>query len=235
MPTAVRAREIGRRFAGRWALSGVSVEVEAGESVLLYGPNGAGKTTLLRVLSSAIAPTRGEVEIFGKPAIEQRAMLALLTHADGHYDELSGFDNLELAARLGNLRGDVPRLLDRVGLGARGGDPVRTYSAGMRKRLSFARLLLKAPQVAMFDEPYAALDGAGHTFVDELFAELRARGATVIVSTHQVSRVAPMCHRAVRIDAGKIVWQGAGPDAVRTTHALDEVAPAPAATSAVAP
>lgn len=224
MPVALAAHDLGRRFGGRWALSGVSLTVEHGQSVLVYGPNGAGKTTLLRVLSSAIAPTRGRVELFGKPALEQRARLALLTHADGHYDELSGLDNLELAARLGHLRGDLRAILERVGLAARAGDPVRAYSAGMRKRLSFARLLLKAPDVAMFDEPYAALDGAGHTFVDGLFAELRARGATVLVSTHQVARVAPMCDRAVRIDAGRVAWQGAGPDAVGAAQALDEVA-----------
>ncbi len=214
MKAAVIAAEVGRRFAGRWALSGVDLEVAKGETVLLHGPNGAGKTTLLRVLSSAIAPTRGTVTVFGAPVIEQRHRLALLTHADGHYDELSGRDNLELAASLGQLRGDLGALLERVGLARRADDPVRTYSAGMRKRLSFARLLLKSPEITMFDEPYAALDTAGHTFVDELFAELRARGATVLISTHQVARVAPMCDRAVRIDLGKVVWQGRGVDVV---------------------
>ncbi len=204
MPPAIAATEVGRRFAGRWALRGASFEVGEGHTVLVYGPNGAGKTTLLRVLASALEPTSGSVSLYGQPAISQRARIGLLSHADGHYDDLSGADNLRVASRLGRLAGDVEAALERVGLAQRAQDLVRTYSAGMRKRLAFARLLLKAPDLVLLDEPYAALDTEGQGLVDELLAELRARGATVMVSTHQVARVAPRCDGALVVENGRV-------------------------------
>jgi len=205
---AILATAVGRRFAGRWAVRDVSLTVAQGESVLVHGANGSGKTTLLRVLSSAISPTVGSVTVLGKPAVEARSKVGLLSHADGHYDELSGRDNLELAVKLGHLPDRIEAVLERVGLAARAGDAVRGYSAGMRKRLAFARLLLKAPPVVLMDEPYAALDPAGHQFVDELCAEFSAQGATVLISTHQVGRVAQWCDRAIRMDQGRLGWSG---------------------------
>ncbi|MSQ03591.1 MAG: heme ABC exporter ATP-binding protein CcmA [Myxococcales bacterium] len=204
MPPAIAATEVGRRFAGRWALRGASFDVGEGQTVLVQGANGAGKTTLLRVLASALEPTSGSVRLFGESARSQRARVGLLSHADGHYDDLSGAENLRVAARLGRLPGDAAALLGRVGLAARADDLVRTYSAGMRKRLAFARLLLKSPDLVLLDEPYAALDAEGQGLVDELLAELRARGATVVVSTHQVDRVAPRCDAALVVENGRV-------------------------------
>lgn len=200
----VEARGVGRRLGGRWALRDVNLTVGSGQMVLLHGPNGSGKTTLLRVLSSALSPTVGTVQLFGNVAIEQRSRLGLLSHADGHYDELSGRDNLHLASALGRLKGSVPAVLERVGLHARADDPVRAYSAGMRKRLSFARLLLKDPPLVLLDEPYSALDPEGHNFVDGLLAEFRAEGRTVIVSTHQISRVGRWSTLSIRLEAGRV-------------------------------
>jgi ABC-type multidrug transport system ATPase subunit len=132
----------------------------------------------------------------------------LLSHADGHYDELSGRDNLQLARELGSLPGDVDAVLDAVGLAGRAGDAVRGYSAGMRKRLSFARLLLKRARVVFLDEPYAALDPGGHALVDRVLADLRNAGATVLVSTHQLARVAALADEALRLDGGRLAWRG---------------------------
>lgn len=216
---AVLASLVGRRFAGRWAIRGISLEIESGARVLVHGANGSGKTTLLRVLASAISPTSGSVTVLGEPAIEARRHIGLLSHADGHYDELSGRDNLELAVKLGRLSGNIPGVLDRVGLTSRAGDAVRGYSAGMRKRLAFARLLLKSPKVVFLDEPYAALDPAGHDFVDELCAEFSARGATVLVSTHQVGRVAQWCGSAIRLDGGTLGWTGPASEVLAAVHA----------------
>ena len=209
---AIEAVGAGRRFLGRWALRDVSFVLPEGAALLVHGANGAGKTTLLRVIASALTPNTGHVRLFGGPPADARARVGLLSHADGHYDDLSGRDNLEAAQRLGRLVGSVPAVLEQVGLAARADDPVRQYSAGMRKRLAFARLLLKSPALALFDEPYAALDADGHRLVDALFRELRERGTTVVVSTHQVARVAPMCTYAAQLEGGRLVAFG------RTAH-----------------
>lgn len=211
---ALLAAGVGRRFLGRWAVRNVSFELPAGALLLVHGANGAGKTTLLRVLASALSPTEGSVSVFGGPPSDSRARLSLLSHADGHYDELSGRDNLEAARRLGNLSGNVGEVLSRVGLATRADDPVRQYSAGMRKRLAFARVLLKSPALALFDEPYAALDADGHVLVDTLFRDLHAAGTTLVVSTHQVGRVAPISTHTAELASGRLVAFGrAGTDA----------------------
>ncbi len=206
---AIRAQNLTRRLGRTWALCGVDLEVQPGRSLMLFGANGAGKTTLVRVLATALRPTSGTLHVFGTPPDDAtRRRIGLLSHADGHYDDLSARENLALAASLGDPVGSVVEVLDRVGLGPRADDTVGTFSAGMRKRLAFARLLLKDPEIVLLDEPYAQLDPAGHEFVDTLLAELRARGKTVVVSTHMVPRVATVCHDAVQLEKGRIRWSG---------------------------
>ena len=211
----LEALGVGRRLGGRWALRDVSVAVRRGESVMLHGPNGSGKTTLLRVLASALSPTTGTVRTFGGEPRENRRRIGLLSHADGHWDELSGLDNLELARSLGKFSGSVAEVLDRVGLTSRAGDPVRAYSAGMRKRLAFARLLLKNPELILLDEPYAALDADGHGFVDELLNSFSGAGRTLIVSTHQTSRVRRFCDRELVLAEGRLATGHVAPGASR--------------------
>lgn len=212
---ALEATGLARRHGRRWAVRGVDLRVEPGRAVMLMGANGSGKTTLIRVLGTALAPSAGKLSLFGQaPGPSVRARVAMLSHADHHYDDLSARENLAIAARLGPRPDmDVDALLERVGLGARNDDAVRTFSAGMRKRLAFARLLGKRAELVLLDEPYAGLDPAGGRFVDELVHELRAAGTTVIVSTHQIVRVATLCDDAVLLDAGRVRWRGKAADA----------------------
>ncbi len=215
----VVAERLARRHGARWAVRGVDLDVERGRALMVVGSNGSGKTTLIRLLGTALAPTAGSLKLFGQPiGPAVRARVAMLSHADHHYDDLSARENLRVSARLGPRRAELDEagldaLLERVGLGTRGDDIVRTFSAGMRKRLAFARLLWKRAELVLLDEPYAGLDPAGGRFVDGLIGELRAAGTTVIVSTHQVARVAALCDDAVLLDAGRVSWRGNAADA----------------------
>ncbi len=209
-PPAIAAHDVTRRLGRTWALRGVDLDVAPGRSLMLFGANGAGKTTLIRVLGTALRPTAGTVRIFGEaPSDAIRPRVGMLSHADGHYDDLTAEENLALAAGLGTPTRTVADVLEQVGLAGRTRDGVGTFSAGMRKRLAFARLLLKDPDLVLLDEPYAQLDPAGHAFVDGLLADLRARGKTVVVSTHMVERVARLCEDAVQMTNGRISWAGA--------------------------
>lgn len=177
---------------------------------MVVGANGSGKTTLLRILATALRPSAGKLELLGKPwGFAVREEVCLLSHADGHYDDLTARENLRLAGR-----GGVDEVLAAVGLDQRGDDIVRGFSAGMRKRLGFARVLLKKPPIVLLDEPYAALDPEGARFVDTLVGQLRDGGTTLIVSTHQVARAAKLCDDAVRLDLGKVIWTGPAAQAV---------------------
>ena len=214
----VHARDLCRRYGRRWALARVDLELAPGERLLVIGANGGGKTTLLRVLSTATQPTRGTLRLFGlDPAREPEAVrrrLALLTHLPSLYDDLSGTENMRILARLLRRSLDVRPWLDQVGLDDRP-DPVRSYSAGMRKRLSFARMLIQEPELALIDEPYGQLDPDGFLLVDRLVAELSRRGTTVILASHQVERAAQLCERGLLLHQGLPRWSGPAGDAPR--------------------
>jgi heme exporter protein A len=221
-PLALEAENLARGYGDRWALSGLNLQLAAGRSLLLAGPNGAGKTTMLRLLATTLRPNEGRLEVFGvdpiKNPMEARRHIALLSHRTQLYGELTAAENLSVAANLLGLARDaerVPDLLRRVGLEGRGDDRVRTYSAGMRKRLAFARLLLQDPKIVLLDEPYGQLDPSGFAFVDSLVKQFIAEGRTLVLSTHLLERAAPLLRAGLILGAGRMAWVGAANDLPR--------------------
>ena len=220
MTVAIEAKLLARRYGRRWALADVTFHVEPGTVMMIAGRNGAGKSTLLRVLATAIRPDRGAVTIGGFDVVRDREdvrkLTALLAHQNYLYESLTARENLEVVANhLGVLRARVASLLERVGLGARGDDVVSTFSAGMRKRLSFARVLLQEPRVVLLDEPYGALDPPGFDLVDNVIGELKASGASILMATHQWERAARLCDHALVLEQGVVAWQGPASEVTR--------------------
>jgi heme exporter protein A len=203
---------LARRFGPRWVLARVTVHVPRGGALLLLGANGSGKTTLLRCIASALAPHEGRILLDGESIWEHRQRLrrdiALLSHDTALYDDLSASQNLQVWARMGGYEADVPALLERVGLQATGPKPVRAFSAGMRRRLALARALLKRPRLVLFDEPFSALDAQGRDVVAEVLRDVRAQGATLVLSTHHPGIGGRFCDDAIRIEAGQVAWRG---------------------------
>jgi heme exporter protein A len=192
----------------------------AGNSLLVVGANGAGKTTLLRMLATSLRPTSGDLKIFGvRPEddlLGVRRRLGLVSHRTHLYDDLTATELLEVTASIAGMQHSPDRdgaLLCRVGLEGRGGDVIRGFSAGMRKRLSFARLLLQDPEIILLDEPYGQLDVAGVEFVDRLIAEFIAAGKTLVMSTHQVERGARLLKSGLVLASGRMDWVGSAADA----------------------
>jgi heme exporter protein A len=216
---ALQTEGLSRGYGRRWALAGLNLRMKPGNSLLVAGSNGAGKTTLLRLLATTLRPTSGSLRIFGIDPVADpmaaRRKLGLLSHRTHLYDDLTARETLSIAARLGRFGRDPvrdDRLLERVGLTGRGDDVVRGFSAGMRKRLSFARLLLQDPDVVLIDEPYGQLDPAGFDFVDGLLTELREAGKTLVVSSHRVDRSATLVKSGLVLAGGKMFWVGDAPD-----------------------
>ena len=208
MDFAVEADQVARRYGRRWALAGVSFRIPAGSVVMLAGRNGSGKSTLLRVLGTAIRPDQGRAVVGGFDVVRDREdvrrQVALLSHYTYLYESLSARENLSVAARVIG-RQSWNGLLEEVGLAGRADDPVSTYSAGMRKRLSFARVLLQEPKIVLLDEPYGQLDPEGFALVDAVVRRFRDSGATVIIATHQVERVASYADVHIHLEAGRVV------------------------------
>ena len=210
-PPAVATIDLARLFAGSAALAGVSLTVEGGRAVALLGPNGAGKTTLLRLLATAIRPSFGSARVDGldldRDADLVRQRVAYLSHATGLYDELTARENLEFAAvMLGtpDRSARVRRALDDMGLGPRADDRVRSFSAGMRKRLALGRLLLSQASLVLLDEPMAALDDDGMALVEQLLDAWKEVGVTVLVAAHSTDRLDAHLDARVVLDRGLV-------------------------------
>ncbi|MEW6433685.1 MAG: heme ABC exporter ATP-binding protein CcmA [Myxococcota bacterium] len=207
---AIELKDVSKRFGPRWGVSRLSYTLAPGRSLLLTGHNGSGKTTLLRMISTATFPTLGQIRLFGKETREHRAELrpqvALLSHANFLYEDLTASQNLTLAARLMGLP-DAPQtvagVLERVGLAARAHNPVRQFSAGMRKRVAIARLLLKAPRLALLDEPFGELDPAGIAQMEGLIRELQERGSTVVLATHLIEQGESLTQERLHLEQGR--------------------------------
>jgi len=205
-------RAVGKIYAGRRALHGVTVSFEPGRVAAVLGPNGAGKTTLLGILSTLVSPSSGEV-LWGKERLlrgsELRSQIGYVGHDPGLYGDLTARENLRFFCALHGSAATadrIDRLLARVGLGDVPSDAVaRTFSRGMQQRLALARALAHDPSLLLFDEPSAALDPAGAAWLQaELTAE-RAAGRTVVLVTHDLEAAAAIADQVVILRRGRVV------------------------------
>jgi heme exporter protein A len=205
---AIEVEKLARRYGRRWALADVTFQLAAGRVMMVAGRNGSGKSTLFRVLSTAIRPDLGVGKVGGYDVVHEREdvrrISALLAHQSYLYESLSAKENLDVVARFLGIDNEK-EILERVGLAQRADDPVATFSAGMRKRLSFARVLLQKPDIVFFDEPYGQLDPEGFRLVDAVVQELKARGATVLIATHQVEHVVSYADCSITLEAGRLI------------------------------
>jgi heme exporter protein A len=162
--------------------------LRGGEVVLIEGDNGSGKTSLLKVLSGLLEPTSGEVLLNGTPLTLARLshQVALLGHLLGLKTELTSVENLRFAVGLGGIRsGITPQLaLASVGLEGYEDQPLRTMSAGQKKRVALARLLLVPAGLWLLDEPYANLDRGGIELVNRLLDHHARRGGAALITSH---------------------------------------------------
>ncbi|MCY3832599.1 MAG: heme ABC exporter ATP-binding protein CcmA [Chloroflexi bacterium] len=200
------------------ALQEVDFTLARGEFALLLGANGSGKSTLLRLLSGLSKPSAGSVRIGGwelpGEAMAIRAQIGLVAHRPLLYDNLTARENLAFFGRLYGIdraecEGRSRDLLRQVGLWRRADTLVRTFSRGMKQRLSIARAILHRPDVLLLDEPFSGLDQTAAESLDQLLATARQEGRTIILSTHQLERAPPTGERALILSRGRIAYDGA--------------------------
>ncbi len=215
--TIIQVENLSKAFGLLPALRGLDFSVERGESVLLFGANGSGKSTLLRLLSGLSKPTAGSIRIGGwelpREAMAVRAQIGLVAHRPLLYESLTATENLVFFGKLYGIKADEreargDELLRQAGLDQRAHTLVRTFSRGMKQRLSIARALLHQPDILLLDEPYSGLDQAACERLDELLAGAKHAGRTVILSTHQVARAPKTAERALVLSGGKIAFDG---------------------------
>jgi heme exporter protein A len=185
--TAVEVEGLARHYGEREALSGLTLSLASGQTLVVFGPNGAGKTTLLRVLATLLRPHAGSVRVLGESlphdAWAVRGRIGLLGHEPLLYRELTARENLRFHARLhgvGERR--VQDVLELVGMQRRAEEPLRTLSRGMVQRVAVARTVLHEPELLLLDEPRSNLDPAAVELLDPLIGA--SCGCTRVICSH---------------------------------------------------
>jgi ABC-type multidrug transport system ATPase subunit len=198
------------------AVDDLSFSVFPGDVFGFLGQNGAGKSTTIRMLLTLIRPDAGQIRVFGMDLQRHRrevlSKVGAVIEKPDLYGYLTGMENLSLFARMSGRRIDrkvLNETMELVGLSARGGDKVRTYSQGMKQRLGIACALVHDPELIILDEPTNGLDPQGIADIRNLILSLsRERGKTFLISSHLLSEIELMANRMVIIDRGKKVVEG---------------------------
>ena len=206
--------DLARRYGEITALDGVTLEVREGEIVGLVGANGAGKSTLLRAAAGLLVPDRGRVRIAGvdlaQSPLEAKRRLGFAAEEPEFYEELSAAEYLAFVAAVRGLdpaaaRDRAHTLLERLDLAARADEPVRHYSHGMRKKVSFIAAALHRPAVLLCDEAFEGFDAPSALAAREELQALAAAGCATLFSSHVTETVERLCDRALILERGRLV------------------------------
>jgi ABC-2 type transport system ATP-binding protein len=230
--SSVVLRDLRREYDGREVVRGVSLEVREGEIFGLLGPNGAGKTTLLSMISTRLRPTSGDVWVHGKHVVHDvdaaRRLLNVAPQEEALYPTLTATENLAFFAELYGVpraerRHAVAEALAAVGLTGRKDDRVDTYSGGMRRRLNLGCALVSGPRVVLLDEPTVAVDPQSRAHIFDAVRALRARGTTILYTTHHLQEAEELCDRIAIMDEGRVVACGTLPELLALSSTTEVV------------
>ncbi len=210
----LQAKDVVKSYDGRTVVNRVSFEVGPGEIFALLGPNGAGKTTLIRMITDILRPDSGDILWEGRPTrLRGTQRVAYLPEERGLYRRTRV---LETVAYYGELKGlgaaearaAAAKLLERVELAEWADKQVQALSKGMQQKVQMCTVLLGGPKLLILDEPFTGLDPLNVLLLEEMLQEVRAAGATVLLSTHQMNKIEELCDRALMINHGHMVLYG---------------------------
>ncbi len=207
--TSIRVEKVTRLFGATAALRGVSHTFEPGTITFVQGPNGAGKSTLMGIVGTVLRPTSGVVRYdpFGSDLQMARRHIGWVGHDSHCYRDLTGQENVRLAARLFGMNDDVnlEDTCQRVGATKFWNQPVGTLSRGQRQRIALARALVHSPSVLLLDEPSTGLDAATTARFDDVLIEERDRGRIVIVISHREGWAERVGAEHLMLERGRLV------------------------------
>lgn len=219
--TCILTRDVIRKFDDKQVLHGISLTVNQGEIFGLLGPSGSGKTTFVKLIAGIDEATSGHIEVLGTPMPKLSMMnrIGYMAQSDALYTELTAKENLSFFGSLFGLRGAklherIQAVMELVDLTAHLKRPVRTFSGGMKRRLSLAIALLHEPQVLVLDEPTVGIDPVLRKAIWDELADLSRQGTSIIVTTHVMDE-ADKCHRLGMVRDGKLIATGTPDELLR--------------------
>ncbi len=231
MTAVVRANDLVKRYGGFTAVDGISFDIPPARCIGVLGPNGAGKTTTLRMILGMTPMTAGSLEVFGLPMPAQgraiRRRIGVVPQVDNLDPDFRVDENLEVHASYfgidaATVQARLPALLAFANLSERRHAKTDTLSGGMKRRLTIARALINDPELVILDEPTTGLDPqARHVIWSRLMA-LRARGTTLLLTTHYMEEAERLCDELLIMDHGRMLDRGT-PRALIRRHVEPEV------------
>ncbi len=207
---AISVQDLAYSYGDVIAVRGISFEVQPGEILGFLGPNGAGKSTTIKMLIGQLTPQKGAARILGRDVTlddpEVQAQIGVCFEEKNLYLNMSAKENLEFFASLFGIKDlDVMEVLRRVGLADRADDRVSSYSKGMRQRMMISRSFINKPKVLFLDEPTDGLDPVSSAAIRATIKEEAARGAAVLLTTHDMFEADELSDRVAFINDGTIV------------------------------
>lgn len=212
---------VGLRGVKLRAVDHLDLRIAAGQIYGLLGPNGSGKSTTIKLILGLLEPTAGECRIFGVPGgrVESRRDVGYLPESPYFYRHLTGRELVRFYARICGLGGAtlaarLDEVIGWVGLTEAADRRVGTYSKGMLQRIGLAQALVHDPRLVILDEPTAGVDPLGAAAMCELILQLKARGKTVLITSHLLGQIEDICDRVAILDRGHLILEGAVRDLV---------------------
>jgi len=207
--TIISVKNLVKNYGNFQAVKGISFEVNEGEIFGLLGPNGAGKSTTLEIIETLREKTSGEVIVDGlnldKSPDEIKKIIGVQLQSSGYYPGLNLLQLIELFCGLYNREVNPTELLEMVNLKDKAKAKFKELSGGQKQRFSVATTLINEPRIIFLDEPTTGLDPQARRSLWELVKNIRARGTTVIITTHYMDEAEYLCDRVAIIDSGKII------------------------------
>ncbi|CAG4920039.1 unnamed protein product, partial [Acidithrix sp. C25] len=210
----VRTEGLTKKYGDKIAVNSVDLTIPRGVAFGYLGPNGAGKTTLIRMLLGLTPSTSGQMWMLGEKVPEHRSLalakVGAIVEEPRFHEYMTALENLRIAAAVRGPEAEkrIGESLERVGLGERSKDKVKSYSLGMRQRLGIARCLLTDPELLILDEPMNGLDPAGIMEFRLLIRAFVGEGRTVVISSHLLDEIEKTCDAVSIVDQGQIIRQG---------------------------
>ena len=225
----IKVERVTKRFGDNIALNQISFSINEGEIFGFLGPSGSGKTTMINILTGQLQANSGKTELLGKDS--QKLLpsdfeeLGLVGDTSGYYEKLSLYNNLLLFARLyGVSKSRIEDILKQVGLYDSKDTPAEKLSTGMRQRMLLARALINYPKVLFLDEPTSGLDPTTSKKIHKLLQELKERGTTIFLTTHDMNEATLLCDNLALLNKGDLIEQGSPGEIIQKYNTEKKVA-----------
>ncbi len=221
-------RDVEQRYGTKQVLSDITIEIVKGKIYGVLGPSGCGKTTLVKAMVGILVPTGGTVQVLDvrMPDLTVMKQIGYMAQSDALYPNLSGKENLEFFGALygmkrNDLKHAIEHALELVKLTDAQHKLVRSYSGGMKRRLSLAAAILHQPDILILDEPTVGIDPLLRRDIWAALNDMATNGTAIIVTTHVMDE-ADRCSQLFMMREGKIMEAG-GPDEIKTRHGVPTI------------